>query len=219
MTLDAPGGAGGEFTLVPLMASAGWSYEDPTNAGGLDAVRRVGTWVERGFINKSDSGGFNSATNFSTGKYAFAIAGNWNLPTFKKALGSDYGVATPEGLDRALIGGETLAVGANAKDPAAAWAVIQEMLLTREAAQSIAEAGSVPLRKDVAEEAARAADPLLSEFSGIAERSIALPLLKESGKVSDAIGGAFNELVAGKISGDEAADRIAEEVPPLVQER
>jgi multiple sugar transport system substrate-binding protein len=128
LTVDAPTGAGGEFNLVPWMASAGWTYDDPTNQGGLDAVRRVASWREQGYISKSDAGGFNGATNFATGKYAFAIAGNWNLGTFEKQLEFPYGVAVPEGMDRALIGGEVLSLGSNAKDPQTAWKVMEQML-------------------------------------------------------------------------------------------
>lgn len=218
MTVDAPNGAGGEFNLVPWMASAGWTYEDAGNAAGLDAVKRIGSWTEKGYINKSDSGGFNGATNFSTGKYAFAVAGNWNLGTFKKQLKFPYGVAVPEGLDKAVVGGEVLALGSNAKDPDAAWAVMQEMLLTRESGLQAADAGSIPLRKDVVEDPKVKDDKYLAQYAKIATDSIGLPLLKQSGKVSNAIGGAFNEMVAGKLSGDEAAARIAEEVPPLVKE-
>jgi len=218
LTVDAPNGAGGEFNLVPFMASAGWTYEEPTQQGGLDAVRRVGSWSEKGYINKSDSGGFNGATNFTTGKYAFAVAGNWNLGTFEKELDFPYGVAVPEGLDRAVIGGEVISIGSNAKDPQTAWKVMEEMLLTREGGLQAADAGSIPLRKDVVESPQVKEERYLERYATIASQSIGLPLLENSGKVSDVLGGAYNELIAGKLSGDEAASRIAEELPPLMQE-
>ncbi len=218
MTISAPAAAGGAFSAAAWMLSQGWSYQDPTNAGGQAAFQRVGQFVEKGYISKADSGGFNAPTNFATGDFAFMHEGNWNLGTFEEDLKFEYGVTPIEGLDRAEIGGEVAVIGGDA-DKAAAWAVVQEMLLSKEGGLVAAKAGSVPLREDVAADPTVKKNENLSEFAKIAAKSTRAPLTDNTGKVATVIGDAFNQVVAGKLDGAAAWQKVSTEVPPLMQEQ
>jgi multiple sugar transport system substrate-binding protein len=218
MTVSAPAGAGGEFSAAAWLLSQGWTYQEAGNPAGRAAFDRLGQFVDKKYISPADSGGFNAPTNFATGDYAFMHEGNWNLGTFKEDLEFEWGVTPIEGLDRSPIGGEVAVVGGNAKDKAAAWAVIEEMVLSKEGGLVAAEAGSVPLRRDVAEDAKVKADKELSEFAKIAAKSTGIPLTDNTGKVSTVIGDAFNQVVAGKIGADEAWQKVSSGVPPLMQE-
>lgn len=216
-TTAAPPGSGGEFNLVPFLASNGWSYEEPCE-GASDVLERLEGWRDDGYFSPNDASGFNAEKNFTTGKYAFAEGGNWNLGTFAEDLKFPYGVAVIEGFDAALLGGEVIAVGAKAEDPELAWTFISETFLSEQGGEDSAKAGSVPLRGDVAETAAVTDDENLSQFATIAGSSIGNPSNENTAKISDVIGGAYNEFVAGQLSADEAAQQICDGVPPLMGE-
>ncbi|WP_146179851.1 extracellular solute-binding protein [Micromonospora sp. RP3T] len=215
-TTAAPTGAGGEFSAVPWLVSAGWSYTDADAASGKQTLERIQTWRDRKWLSPNDASGFNAGKNFTTGRYAFAQEGNWMLGAFKKDLKFEWGVAPLAGHDKALIGGESLTIGGKTEKPALAWKFIQDTFLSAQGGIDAAEAGSVPLRSDVASQDVVTKDVNLTAFTKIAAASIAAPTVPNTGKVSDVIGGAWNELIAGRIDADAAADRIAKQVPPLL---
>jgi len=216
-TTAAPPGTGGEFNLVPWLVSAGWSYEDACHPGAAEVLTRLEGWREQGYFSANDASGFNAEKNFTTGQYAFAEGGNWNLGTFETDLDFEWGVAVLEGFDAALLGGEVIAIGADAADPELAWRFIEETLLSAEAGEDFAGAGSVPLRADVAETEVVTGDVNLSAYATIAGASVGNPANENTAQISDVIGGAFNEFVAGQLSAEEAAGRICDEVTPLME--
>lgn len=213
----APPGASGEFNLVPWLVSNGWSYEEPDNDGGAEILKRIQKWRDDDFFSPNDASGNVAEKNFTTGKYAFAQGGNWNLGTFKDDLKFEWGAAVVDGIDGALLGGEVLAVGAKAKDPELAWSFIEETFMSPQGGKDFAKAGSIPLREDAKELPAVTEDPNLKAFSEIAANSVSNPVNENTAKISDVIGAAWNEFVAGKISADKAFQRIADGVPPLMK--
>ncbi len=217
-TTSAPTGAGGEFNATPWMLSAGWSYAEPGNPAGRQALERIQRWRDQKWLSPNDASGFNAGKNFATGKYAFAQEGNWMLGTFKKDLKFEWGVAALQGHDKALIGGEQLTIGGRSKKPDLAWKFIEQTFLSRQGGIDAAQAGSVPLRSDVAQDKVVTDDPNLSAYTKIATQSVAAPMVPNTGKVSDVIGGAWNEFVAGKIDAAQAAERISSGVPPLLKQ-
>jgi maltose-binding protein MalE len=89
--------------------------------------------------------------------------------------------------------------------------------MSQEGAKDFASAGSVPLREDAKAIPEVTKNPNLSAFSEIAANSIANPANENTAKISDVVGGAYNEFVAGQIDADEATQRIVDEVPPLME--
>lgn len=213
----AMGAEAGEFNVAPLAATLGWSYEDPTNAGMQDALVMQEQWVEKGWRQKNDSTGFVSTDNFLTGKYLFAQDGNWQLTNFTDNATFDWEVISVPGVqDRALIGGESFAIGSTTKNKGLAWAFISESLMSKTGGEIAAKAGSIPLRADVAEGDAVTSNPSLATFADIATRSISIPLNANSGKVSTLLGDTYNLVVAGQIKGEEGAKKIFAELPDLL---
>jgi ABC-type glycerol-3-phosphate transport system substrate-binding protein len=215
-TTAAPTGAGGEFSAAPWMLSNGWTYQDAGAQAGRDALTRVQGWRDKKWLSPNDASGFNAGKNFTTGKYAFAQEGNWMLGAFKKDLKFSYGVLNLTGHDKALIGGEMLTIGGKTKKPDLAWKFIEQTFLSEQGGIDAAEAGSVPLNKDVASKDVVTKDPNLAAYTKIAASSVSAPMVPNTGKISDAIGSAWNEFIAGKIDANAAADRIAKQVPPLL---
>lgn len=215
-TTAAPPGTGGEFNLVPWLASAGWTYEEADDPAAQEVLSRMQGWRDEGYFSPNDASGFNAEKNFTTGKYAFAQGGNWNLGTFESDLKFDWSAQVVEGHQGALLGGEVIAVGGSASNPELACQFITDTFMSSEGAVDFAGAGSVPLRADAADIPEVTEDPNLSAFAEIAGNSIANPVNENTAQISDVVGGAYNEFVAGQIDADEAADRIATEVPPLM---
>jgi ABC-type glycerol-3-phosphate transport system substrate-binding protein len=140
-TTAAPPGTGGEFNLVPWLASSGWTYEEPDAAVTEEVLSRLQDWRDNGYFSANDASGFNAEKNFTTGEYAFAQGGNWNLGTFDKDLKFPWSAQVIEGIDAALLGGEVIALGGNAGDPDLACAFITETLMSQEGAKDFASAG------------------------------------------------------------------------------
>ncbi len=216
-TTAAPPGSGGEFNLVPWLASAGWTYDEPGDPVAAEVLGRLQEWRDQGYFSPNDASGFNAEKNFTTGKYAFAQGGNWNLGTFESDLKFDWSAQVIDGIDSALLGGEVIAVGGSSDDPELACQFVTDTFLSPEGAKDFAVSGSVPLRADAADIPEVTDNPDLSAFAEIASTSLANPVNQSTAKISDVIGGAYNEFVAGQIDADEAAKRIADEVPPLME--
>lgn len=217
-TTSATTGAGGEFALVPWLVSAGWSYEEPADEAAKEVFERFDSWLEEGYMSANDATGFVASQNFTTGDYAFAQEGNWLLGTFADTLEFDYGLVEFDAHDRAVIGGEIMGIGSTTADPDLAWCFIQQTWFTEEGQMDAIEAGSIPLRSDMVDSEAMSDSPLLADYAEIAADSVAIPVLGTTGQISELLGGVFNELVAGQISGEEAYQRVAEEMPPLIEE-
>jgi ABC-type glycerol-3-phosphate transport system substrate-binding protein len=217
-TTAAPNGAGGEFNAVPWLVSNGWSYDNPAAPGAKEILARLQKWRDAGYFSSNDASGFVAEKNFSTGKYAFAQGGNWNLGTFKDSLKFSWGAAVIPGIDKSLLGGEIIAMGSKAADPALAWQFVQETFLSKQGGLDAASAGSIPLRTDLKNEKVVTSDPNLVAFATIAAASIGNPINNNTGKISDVIGSSWNEFVAGTIGSDEAAQRIADGIPPLMSQ-
>ncbi len=216
-TTSGPPGSGGEFNAVPWLASNGWSYEEPGAPGAAEVLGRLQKWRDAKYFSPNDASGFVAEKNFATGKYAFAQGGNWNLGTFKKDLKFKWGTAVIKGIDKSLLGGEIIALGGKASNPDMAWTFVEETFLSKQGGLDAAEAGSIPLHIEVAKDPIVTEDPNLSAFATIAGASIANPINPNTGKISDVIGGSWNEFVAGRISGGDAAKKIADGVPPLMK--
>lgn len=215
LTVSAPAGSGGEFAAVPWLIGQGWSYDDPANDGSVTTMRMLSDWVEQGFVNSDDATGFNGGTNFLTGNYAFAQEGNWNLATFDEEAGFEYGVAAFPGVDQAAIGGEVISIGSGAENPDTAWRFITEQVLSQEGGRAAAEAGSIPLREDTAADPVVTENEQLSVYADVAAQSVSIPLDDASPEVSEVIGSAFNEVIAGSIDAQDAADRIGTQLGEL----
>jgi multiple sugar transport system substrate-binding protein len=218
ITTDATPGANGEFWGASWLVNAGWSYQDAGNEEAiLEAFGRIEDWREKGYLSPNDATQSGETENMQSGKYLFSQDGNWTIEILKEA-GIDFGILNFPGVDKAVLGGETFAVGGHSKNPELAWLFVEEMILSKEGAVDFAEAGSSPLRQDVLSEPEIRDNPLLAAYTEIASTSEAIPLGTNSGKVTQVMGDAYNQLVAGKYSAAEAAETITSQVPSLIAE-
>lgn len=207
-------GGAGEFNMLPWAVSKGWSFTDPTNEAMRDMLQQQERWVAEGWRSANDSTGFVATDNFLAGDHLFAQDGNWQLSNYINNAPFEWTLITIPGLfDGGALGGEALAIGAEAQREMA-WAFITEVLLSEAGQQVAAEALSVPLREGVD---LSSADDSLVPFAELVSGAVAIPLSANSAAISTLLGDNYSEVIAGAKDADAAADAIFAELPGLLE--
>ena len=161
----------GEWQSYPWMSAYGWNYSNPDANAAQQAFSLVSSWASKGYLSRivvtwEQTEPFQA---FTVGDVAFTENGNWQLGTAKANAHFNYGVvAMPAGPNPAKVylGGEAESIGAFSKNPKLAWQYLQGSYFSK-AGQLIAfrDVGSIPSRKDAAEDPAVTADKLLAPFA------------------------------------------------------
>ncbi len=161
----------GEWQSYPWMSAYGWSYSGPDASAAEKAFSLVSGWASKGYLSRivvtwEQAEPFQA---FTVGDVAFTENGNWQLGTAKANAHFNYGVvALPSGPNPAKVylGGEAESIGAFSKNPKLAWAYLQASYFSK-AGQLVAfkDVGSIPSRKDAAEDPAVTSDQLLAPFA------------------------------------------------------
>lgn len=127
----------------------GKSGADFNTAGNRKGAQTLVDWVKDGYagtpttINGTDLQG--SVTNFTSGKGAFLVDGNWDAGTIDKAMGKNVGFFTMPGAKATAIGGSTAyGISARSKHPNASAAFIN-FLISDAAAPDQFAAGFLPI--------------------------------------------------------------------------
>jgi multiple sugar transport system substrate-binding protein len=161
----------GEWQAYPWLSAYGWSYGDPTAAAAEKAYGLMSSWVADNLLSKIvvTWGQAEPFQAFTVGDVAFAENGNWQLGTAKSSAKFQYGVVPmPSGSQNAKVylGGEAESIGAFSKNPDLAWAYLKSTYFSKEG-QLIAfrDVGSIPSRRDAAQDPAVTSDQLLSPFA------------------------------------------------------
>jgi len=152
-----------ETQALSWILGQGGNYDNLDAPGVKKVFDTFSGWSNKGYVPK-DAVTWTQADawdSFSTGKYAFAQAGNWNLGS-AEALPFNWGVVALPGA-RVAPGGEGEAVGSFSKNSALAFDYLKETFWT-EHGQLIdfKERGTIPARADAA------ASPEITENSNIA---------------------------------------------------
>jgi multiple sugar transport system substrate-binding protein len=161
----------GEWQSYPWMSAYGWSYSSPDAGAAQQAFSLVSGWASKGYLSRivvtwEQVEPFQA---FTVGNVAFTENGNWQLGTAKANAHFNYGVvAMPSGPNPAKVylGGEAESIGAFSKNPKLAWAYLEGSYFSK-AGQLIAfkDVGSIPSRKDAAEDPTVTSDQLLAPFA------------------------------------------------------
>lgn len=161
----------GEWQSYPWMSAFGWSYSNPDANAAQQAFSLVSMWAARSYLSRivvtwEQVEPFQA---FTVGDVAFTENGNWQLGTAKANAHFNYGVvAMPSGPNPAKVylGGEAESIGGFSKNPKLAWAYLEGSYYSK-AGQLIAfkDVGSIPSRKDAAEDPAVTSDQLLAPFA------------------------------------------------------
>jgi multiple sugar transport system substrate-binding protein len=161
---------------------------------------------------------------FARGYFAVYPSGPWTIADMKDRLPktlegrwATQPIPGPDGPGRSTPGGSSLVVYANARDPAACWQLVGDLLRpsTQQELQKVA--GSLPPTRAVWASAGLTADPITEAFARQLDRTTALPKVPEWERIVAEMQIVADLFVRGRVTLDEAvadmdarADRLLE---------
>ncbi|HEX5333382.1 MAG TPA: sugar ABC transporter substrate-binding protein [Cellulomonas sp.] len=216
----------GEWQAFPWLSAEGFSYTKP-DAKSLEAgLSRVRGWVDKGWLSQESVTWDQTVPfqKFAAGGVAFAENGNWQMGTAKSDAKFNYGVVPlPVGdKGKVYLGGEGEGIGAFSKNPDLAWKYLSETYF--DAAGQILPVtlvGSIPSRKDAANDTAVSSNPLLKAFADtIAKSGANYPdaVIKPSAvaDVQLTVGQAWSSALGGQQSPADAASTAFKSLTSLL---
>jgi multiple sugar transport system substrate-binding protein len=197
----------GTFQWLPFLWEAGADIPTLNSDGGKAALQ---LWVDLVKDGNMSPGilGWNQQdvrTQFQNGKAAMMINGPWQIPTLKKdSPDLKWEVVTlPQNKQGAsILGGENMAIVKGGKNIDAAWELISWTQTPDNLKAYLTQAGKLPSRQDLAEDAAWTGDPVLKVF--IEQLKVAKP--RAYGPKYPEISNAIQEMLQAAISGQKTVD-------------
>jgi multiple sugar transport system substrate-binding protein len=164
-------------------------------------------------------GGIPTDAGHATGAYAMIIDGPWMVDIYKGSY-PDFQVnfapipAGPGGSNSSVVGGEDVVIFAESQNQEAAMRWVA-FLMSEESQRMMAEVGVVPTLADLA------GDPSMPDYFGVfleqlktAQARVPHP---KWGDMDNAINNAFQRMLRGEQTPQEALDQAAEEINALLQ--
>jgi multiple sugar transport system substrate-binding protein len=198
----------GAWLFAPQLLGQGVNYcnigSSSTQSKVTAAFNRVALWAKDGYTPQATAtwSQNDSWAQFSTGKYAFGLLGNWELGNAKSAsfkYGTAQFPAPTSGKSVVYPGGEGFGIGADSKHPALAWKFLESEILSKQGGQSVyAAAGSIPVRADLASIPAIKSNPLVQPFVAAAQTSAAWPNNTNTANMQTALGTAVSSVLSGQ---------------------
>lgn len=201
----------GAWLFAPQLLGLGVNYCNFTGSKVDDAFSRVAGWAKDGYIPLATATWDQNAAwqQFMTGKYAFGLNGNWQLGNVKQApfkYGTTQFPASDGGKSQVYPGGEGFAIGSKSKNPDLAWKFLEQMVLSKQGNQSVYEkAGSIPVRKDVADIPAIKNDQFVQPFVTAAHDTASWPNNKNTADMQTSLGKAVSAVISGQKTAAQGA--------------
>ena len=160
----------GEWQAFPWLSASGFTYDSPDATALASGFARVRNWVDKGWLSQESVTWDQTVPfqKFAAGGVAFAENGNWQIGTAKSDAKFNYGVVPlPLGsTGKVYLGGEGEGIGAFSKNPDLAWQYLTETYLDKAGQILPAQiVGSIPSRKDSAQDPAVTGNALLKPFA------------------------------------------------------
>jgi multiple sugar transport system substrate-binding protein len=210
-------GVPGEWNSRTFFSAFGvGGYDDYDNPAVLDMFNRVTSWVDEGYVNRSDltldqGDGINK---FLEGDVMFYLGGNWQLSAAAETATFEWGVAPtvsgPGGEGSVYLGGQAEAVGAFTTNKALAWEFLAKTWMNKEHGVYRLGLGSIPLRADALE-----GDVTDQQKAYAAAAQVGIPLPSDT-EGTLAVGTLWSGLMQGQLTPDaafEQAQAVAANTP------
>jgi multiple sugar transport system substrate-binding protein len=208
----------GAWLFAPQLLGEGINYCNFTGPQITPAFQRVATWSKNGYLPISAATWDQNAAwqQFSTGKFAFGINGNWqlgNVKTAKFKYGTTQFPAPPGGKSQVYPGGEGYAIGAKSKHADIAWKFLQQMVFSKAGGEGIYKvAGSIPMRADVADSPVIKADQYVQPFVTAAHDTAQWPNNKNTANMQTALGKAVSAVISGQKNPQQGAESAIQSI-------
>ncbi|HEX2316402.1 MAG TPA: extracellular solute-binding protein [Thermomonospora sp.] len=187
-----------------------------TDAPNVQAAQKLSDWVKAGYFTKDANGVKydDSPVNFSKGEGVFLIGGTWFAADLDKAMGDKVGFMLPPpaqaGGQPTTMGGESLpwSITSKSKNPDVAAAYIN-FITSPEAMDVSVETGNLPaLAAPTKQPGSPVLKDIFTAWSTLSRNDGITPYLDyATPDFGDVLGGALQELVAGKASPQQAMDK------------
>ena len=163
---------------------------------------------------------------FAKGYFTVYPSGPWTIGDMKSrlpaALQSSWATAPfpgPDGPGRSTAGGSSLVVFANARDPAAAWRLVGQLVAPTAQAKLQALTGDLPPSRAVWDSAGLTADPITDAFARQLDRTTALPKVPEWERIATEMQTVAELFVRGRMPIDEAVADMDRRADRLLEKR
>jgi multiple sugar transport system substrate-binding protein len=213
----------GAWLFAPQLLGEGINYCNFKGPGVNEAFNRVATWSKDGYIPLATATWDQNAAwqQFMTGKFAFGLNGNWQLGNVKSAsfkYGTTQFPAPAGGKSQVYPGGEGFAIGSKSKNPDLAWKFLEQMVLSKQGNQSVyEEAGSIPVRADVADIPAIKNDTFVQPFVAAAHDTASWPNNKNTADMQTSLGKAVSAVISGQNSAEQGAKSAIDSISSGIQ--
>ncbi|MGZ0152855.1 extracellular solute-binding protein [Kribbella sp. WER1] len=187
------------------------------SAENLKAAQTLTDWVGKGYFNEGFNGqDYDPAWQaFAKGKGTYLIAGTWLQADLGKAMGSDVGFMLPPGTSAdakpIATGGTGLpfAITAKSKHPEAAAAYLN-FITSTDAMTTLAKTGNLPVADTSKQQVGDGLQKdVFTAFGKVVESDGLVPYLDyATPTMPDTVGAALQDLLAGKATPDQFADRL-----------
>ena len=163
---------------------------------------------------------------FARGYFAVYPSGPWTIGDMKSrlppALQSSWATVPfpgPDGPGRSTPGGSSLVVFAKARDPAAAWRLVGDLLTPASQAKLQSLTGDLPPTRAVWATAGLTADPVTEAFARQLDRTSALPKVPEWERIATEMQTVAELTVRGSVTLDEAVADMDRRADRLLEKR
>ena len=213
----------GAWLFAPQLLGLGVNYCNFSGSKVTQAFQRLAGWSKSGDLPIAAATWDQNASwqQFSTGKYAFGLNGNWQLGNAATA-GFKYGTtqfpAPTGGTSQVYPGGEGFGIGADSKHPDIAWKFLQQMVLSTSGEQGVFKAaGSIPLRADAANLPAIKADQYLQPFVKAAHDPGTWPNNKNTAAMQTDLGKAVSAVISGQQTAAQGAATAEQSITAAIK--
>ncbi|WP_308465848.1 sugar ABC transporter substrate-binding protein [Rathayibacter soli] len=213
----------GAWLFAPQLLGVGVNYCNFTGNKVTTAFTRIADWAKAGYTPQATATWDQNASwqQFMTGKYAFAFNGNWQLGNVKTAAfkyGTAQYPATDGGKSQVYPGGEGFAIGAKSKHPDLAWKFLEQMVLSKQGGESVfAEAGSIPVRADVADIPAIKNDQYVQPFVTAAHDTGQWPNNTNTANMQTSLGKAVSAVISGQQTAEQGATSAIDSISAAIK--
>lgn len=211
----------GAFQFLTFLWSAGSDLATVNDEGGQRALQLWVDLVNEGSMSQGilGMGQWAVKDEFGNRRAAMMLNGPWNIPDMRASYPDVQWEVSAIPIDQnptSILGGENYGVTGDSQNVDAAWEYIRWTQQPDNYTRFIQELAMFPSRSDVAEDPYWAEDPVLSVFLEQISIARARAYGANYGEMSNALQDAMQSALTGQSTVQEALDRAAAVITPLL---